>query len=1126
MESINFGLLQKDRPELASLGGFAEGYAYADPASALVKLRTFAEQITKSIYWELRLEKPASTEFARLLTAPHFKNAVPPAIADKLHAIRKEGNKAAHGKSPETKTALWLIEEAFVVGAWFCVRCLDKPLDAIPKFQSVPDTTDEQADKAEMEAALAKIAEQEAELGTLIDELNKTKADYETLERKAEDLSTLTQQGQQVVDDLHISEATTRQRLIDVALTDAGWKVGLNGANTSEVTQEEEVGDQPTKTGKGFIDYVLWDDNGKPLAVIEAKRTSVSAEKGKKQATLYADGLEKQYGQRPVIIYTNGYDITIWDDAQKYPPRSLFGFYSKDSLQYLVNFQRHTSKPLNTITPRDDIAGRLYQIEAIKRVGERFTSKHRNALIVQATGTGKTRVAISLTDVLIRANWVKRVLFLCDRRELRKQAKNAFGDFLDEPIVTVSRGTAKDRDKRIYMATYPSMMDRFQTFDVGFFDLVIADESHRSVYNIYGDLFRYFDCLQVGLTATPVEFIARNTYSLFDCPNQDPTVYYPLERAVEEKFLVPYEVFTHTTQFLREGIKYDQLSDEQKSQIEEDGIDPEELEHEAKTIDQQVFNKDTNRAILRNLMENGIKDANGQNPGKTIIFARGHDHAVLMQKMFDEMYPQYGGTFCQVIDNYDPRAEQLIDDFKGVGHNDDLTIAISVDMLDTGIDVPEIVNLVFAKPIKSKVKFWQMIGRGTRLCPGLFGPGEDKAIFRIFDHWANFEYFEQNRPEAEPSQSKSLMQRVFDARIALAETALAKAETADFAIATNLLAGDVASLPNDTISVKEKWRETQTVSQNGVIEQFAPGTVQTLRSDISPLMQWVNVRGHSDAYHLDLLMADMQTALLLKSNQFDDHKGDLLNRVNSLLMHLNPVKEKAETIKKVRRADFWDGVTVADLEAIRIDLRSIMQHKEGTGIEPPKPKIYDIAEDETEIQSGKRSSTIRSIDLAAYRKRVEEALSELFDSNPTLKKIRSGESVTEADLQGLVSLVLTQHADLDLGILTEFYPETAGQLDAAIRSIIGMEPDAVKNRFTLFVQKHPSLTAKQTRFIGLLQNHIAKNGNVEIDRLYEAPFTSIDNDGLDGVFTDEGQIIELLDIIHSFDPTDPEEAQQ
>ena len=606
MQSINFEILRPDRPELASLGGFAEQYAHPDPASALVKLRTFGEQLTKSIYWELRLPKPESDEFAKRLTTSAFRNAVPKVICDKLHAIRIEGNKAAHGKPAETRTALWLLQEAYDAGAWFSVRCLNKQASDVSSFQEIKKSSADLAElKAANEAAAAKILEQEAELETLVAQLNKTKADYQALELKADELSA---KGKSAADALHMDEETTRRRLIDVALTDAGWNVGANGANTEEVTQEEEVDHQPTATGKGYIDYVLWDDNGKPLAVIEAKKTSVSAERGKKQASLYADGLEKMHGQRPVIFYTNGHDITIWDDAQGFPPRSLFGFYSKDSLQYLVNFQRTTAKPLNTVPINEEITGRLYQMETIKRVTERFSGKHRKALIVQATGTGKTRVAISLSDLLIRANWVKRILFLCDRRELRKQAKNAYGDFLTEPITVVSRRTAKDRNQRIYLATYPSMMDIFQTFDVGFFDLIIADESHRSIYNVYGDLFRYFDCMQVGLTATPVEFVARNTYSLFGCGNQDPTAYYSLEQAVEEGYLVPYEVYTHTTKFLREGIKYDQLTDEQKQQIEEDGIDPTELAHEARSIDQQVFNKDTNRIILRNLMENGIRD--------------------------------------------------------------------------------------------------------------------------------------------------------------------------------------------------------------------------------------------------------------------------------------------------------------------------------------------------------------------------------------------------------------------------------------------------------------------------------------------------------------------------------------
>ena len=935
---------------------------------------------------------------------------------------------------------------------------------------------------------------------------------------KSEELAA---KGAAVAAELNMDEETTRHRLIDVALTDAGWNVGVNGANTDEVTQEEEVDYQPTDSGKGYIDYVLWDDNGKPLAVIEAKRASKSAELAKKQAALYADGLEKKHGQRPVIFYTNGYDINIWDDAQDYPPRSLFGFYSKDSLQYLVNFQRNTPKSLNTVAANGDIAGRLYQLEAIKRVSERFTGKHRKALIVQATGTGKTRVAIGLSNLLIRANWAKRILFLCDRRELRKQAKNAYGDFLNEPMTVVSRRTARDRNQRIYLATYPSVMGIFQTFDVGLFDLIFADESHRSIYNVYGDLFRYFDCLQIGLTATPVEFIARNTYGLFDCDNQDPTVFYSLEQAVEEGYLVPYEVYSHTTKSLREGIKYDRLTDEQKRQIEEDGIDPAELEHKAKSIDQQVFNEDTNKIILRNLMENGIRDATGQHTGKTIIFARRHDHAILMQRLFDEMYPQYGGKFCLVIDTYDPRAEQLIDDFKDASNP--LTIAISVDMLDTGIDIPEIVNLVFAKPVKSKVKFWQMIGRGTRLCEDLFGPDGDKTVFRIFDHWANFEHFEQPRPEVEPTISKPLMQRVFESRIDLAETALNEAEIERFDAAAELLYGDVASLPNDTISVKEKWREVQTVLQDGVIKDFAPATVQSLRSDIAPLMQWVAIRGHVDAYGFDLLIADMQIALQKKSNRFDDFRGDLLNRVNALRMNLNPVKEKAETIKLVKNGDFWATVTVAQLENVRTELRSIMQYHDGGDVTPPKPKIYDIEEDESGIETAQRSSNIKSIDLAAYRQRVEDALTELFDKDATLTKIRAGEPVMVADLQALVSLVLTQHPDVDLTLLNEFYPDMARHLDEIIRSIVGMDADAVKERFTGFVQKYPALSAKQTQFIGMLQNHIARSGAVEVDRLYEAPFTALGSNGIDGLFPNEAQITELLNIVRSFEP-DPTEG--
>ncbi len=1124
LKSLNFEFLAAQRPELTALGAFAERYAHSDPSSALVKLRTFAEQIVQGIYQEQSLPKPYQADLIGLLNNEVFKSVVPSVVLDKLHMLRIQGNKAAHGNPVSPQLGVALVKEAFDLGRWLAITFYNQKADAFPTYRDPPPDKDDLESKGQLKrekkAALEKLAAQEAQMQELLraleQERQRTTEAEATAQASTVELGKILAKGQASASALSFDEATTRKRLIDIMLVDAGWNVGENGSNTGEVTQEQPVKHQPTQSGIGYADYVLWNDDGKPLATVEVKKTSVNPELGRKQNELYADGLEKEYGQRPVIIYSNGFDTWIWNDAQGEPPRKLFGFYSKDSLQYLI-YQRGAQKELASVAPNPNIAGRLYQLETIRRVTERFSNKFRKSLIVQATGTGKTRVAIGLVDLLSRARWVKRVLFLCDRRELRKQAKNAFTDFLPgEPLTVVGASTAKDREKRIYLATYPAMKQVFQTFDVGFFDLIIADESHRSIYNSYGDLFHYFDCLQVGLTATPVEFVARNTYKLFDCDDQNPTAYYALDRAVEEGYLVPFEVYTHTTKFLRSGIKYTQLTDDQRRQLEENGEDPRLFDFEAPEIDKQVFNKDTNRAILRNLMEQGIRDATGQRVGKTIIFARGHDHAVLLRELFDEMYPQYGGKFCQVIDNYDPRAEQLIDDFKGAGNNDDLTIAISVDMLDTGIDIPEILNLVFAKPVKSKVKFWQMIGRGTRLCPNLFGDGKDKKMFRIFDHWGNFDYFEMHYVPSEPTVSKSLMQQLFETRIDAAATALAIPCLADFKSFLLLLQADIASLPGDSIPVKEHWKEVKAASEFNTLEAFAPQTVTLLRRDITPLMQWVNIRGHADGYDLDLLIGRMQIELLKKSGRFGDLKADLLSDLASLQMHLNPVREKEAVIQEVKSSHFWDNVTVADLERIRVPLREIWRYRQKYGSSALPPKVIDVKEDRAEYEFKRRSASMKSVDMKVYEKQVEEALQKVIDASPVLKKIRQGYAVTDVELSSLTSLILTQNPGVDLSVLQEYYAENALPLDFIIRSLVGLEPDVVKARFEHFAAKHP-LTAKQTRFLGLLQNHIARHGSIELERLYDDPFTLIDSDGLEGVF-EEGEADELIQIIETFQP--------
>jgi type I restriction enzyme R subunit len=1114
MKSVNFDILKDGWPELAALGGFAESYTHADPASALVKLRLFAENLTKDIYRDLRLPKPEQPTFVDLLKNDAFTAITPKVVLDKLHALRMHGNKAAHGEQVRTQHALWLLKEAHDLARWLCIQYGEAKAGQLSAF--VQPSVLGQTEEKERRQILEKLAAQEAQMEALLSELEDARSKASAAEKQAAEIKAIAGSAQAVADELNFSEAETRTRLIDSLLASAGWDVGEGLNNTVQVGKEVELDGQPTATGTGYADYVLWDDNGNPLAVVEAKKAAVDAERGRHQAKLYADSLEKKYGHRPIIFYTNGFDIWIWDDAQDFPPRKLFGFYSKDSLQHLANYQRLHKKPLDAIKINEQIVDRLYQLEAIKRVSERFTQKHRKVLIVQATGTGKTRVAIALTDLLIRAGWVKRVLFLCDRKELRKQAKNAFNDFLSEPTRIITSRVKSNASERVFLATYPSMQKVFQSFDPGFFDLIIADESHRSVYNVYGDIFHYFDCHQVGLTATPVDFVTRNTFRLFGCEGQLPTANYELEQGVEEGYLTPFEVFEHTTQFLRQGITLDGLSPEQIKELEEQGEDPAQYDFASEQIDKIIYNKDTNRAILRNLMENGIKDATGQLLGKSILFARNHQHAMLMRQLFDEMYPQFAGKFCQVIDNYDPRAEQLIDDFKGEGTNDDLMIAISVDMLDTGIDIPEIVNLVFAKPVKSPVKFWQMIGRGTRLCADLFGPGRHKSVFRIFDHWANFARFEMGYRPAEPTQGKPLAQLVFEERLVLAETALNKSEVSVFDLIVDLVAQDINALPEESISVREKWKEKRALSRPEVLKAFAPATVARLRQEIAPLMQWRNIRGLGDALALDLLVARMQLAVLRGSGALADLKIELMDRIAALQMHLNPVREKAETIKRVKSDAFWTDVSVADLEYARINLREIMHHRVKGGSQSVPPKVVDITEDAGQVQFARRSATLKSVDMKAYQQVIEAELKKHFETNPVLKKIRSGEPVSDREIDVLVSLILTQNPDVRRENLEEFFSETAVPLYLAIRTIIGMDPEAVRDKFASFVQKHPKLSAKQTRFLALLQNHIARYGTIEVERLYDAPFTVIDADGPDGVFENEVDLTDLIRIVRSF----------
>jgi len=1120
MQSENFEFIRPYRPELADLGGYAEAILHIDPGSAQTRLRSLAEAITRAIHLQERLPFIPQADFYALLTADSFIAVVDKTLINYLHLLRKQGNETAHGKEGGLSTALQALGIAYQLVSYMGIKYHGLTRSQIPDFKIIQDKRVElkqlQQSVSEYKDALNSKAEEVDDLLDKLDQAN-AKAQQAQQESSETERQQSRQQSEKTADSLQWDEAKTRQMLIDVMLEQAGWNI----SDKEQVTLEHPVEHQPTTSGTGRADYVLWDDNGKPLAVVEAKRSSVEGlQIGREQARIYADGLEKMTGQRPVIFYTNGYETYLWDDCQYNSYRQVYGVYSRESLKYLIYQRNYRDKTLEQHNPNLEIAGRPYQIEAIKAVASRFQQQQRKALIVQATGTGKTRVAIAISELLTRTAWAKRVLFLCDRRELRRQADNAFKDYLpSEPRCVIGETNKIDPNARIYVATYPGMMGRFHQLDIGFFDLIIADESHRSIYNKYREIFLYFDALQLGLTATPVKFIARNTFDLFGCEEQDPTFEYSLDDAIknEPPYLSPFRVKDVTTEFLREGIHYNDLNEEQQRQLEQD-LGEEEAKVttiKGKDIGRKIYSADTDRIILENLIDNGIKDATGSLVGKTIIFAQSQGHAEHLEKLFTKLYPQYGTKVCKVIHNKVTRADALIDEFKEKGKTgDDFRIAISVDMLDTGIDIPEVVNLVFAKPVRSWVKFWQMIGRGTRLCPNLFGEGKDKTEFYIFDHYGNFAFFEEEYKEVEEHTGKSLLQHLFEVRLQLLEVALKQNHRGAFDTVRPLLRQDIQDLPETSISVKHHLRTIHQLSQTDALETMDAHTRKTLADVVAPLMGSRILRD-KDAIAFDRLVGELQTCFTQQAACFDDLKQLLLAELSRLAINIQAVRQKDAVINKVQSAEFWNDATMESLEWMRLELRGIMKYRQtvtgpGAGVSTTGVK------EEGEIYKAERNTSLMNqTEALQYRRRIKTILDEMLANNPVLKKIHSNQPVTPVELDSLTSTILTQHPGVDLAVLNDFWGRTARQLQTTIRELIGMDPAAVENHFTQFLHAHPKLSHKQVQFMNLLKQFISEHGVIDDEKLYDAPFTSVSHEGIDGVFT-PADIDELVTLLRPF----------
>ncbi|HET6569064.1 MAG TPA: DEAD/DEAH box helicase family protein [Rhodothermales bacterium] len=1129
----SFAFLQAEWPAVYEAAEKAARAVYPDPRTACFYARRALELAVAWVYkHDSALHLPYQDNLSALVHEPTFKRVAGPAVFTKARLIIRLGNQAVHSDRPvRQEDALASVRELFQVGYWLAHTYArsERPSPGLtfdpatlPKAAPVPAHTAEQLQRLEegLRERDEKLSELLADRSALDDELKRLRAEVAEAKRAAE-----------AVPDTHdYSEAETRDYFIDLLLKEAGW------ALDEPRDREYEVEGMPNNQGKGYVDYVLWGDDGKPLGLVEAKRTRRDPRVGQQQAKLYADALERRFGQRPVIFYSNGYEHWMWDDAF-YPPRPVQGFYSKAELELLLQ-RRTTRRPLARADIDPSIVERYYQTRAIRRIGEAFERDHeRKALIVMATGAGKTRTVIALSDLLIRCNWAKRILFLADRVALVNQAVNAFKRFLPDasPVNLVTERTAEGR---VYVSTYPTMMglidetrDGQRRFGAGHFDLVVIDEAHRSVFQKYRAIFDYFDSLLVGLTATPKDEVDRNTYSLFDLESGVPTDAYSLEEAVADGFLVPPMAVSVPLKFQREGIRYDELSEEEKEdwdalEWEEEGNVPDRVEAEA--VNKWLFNTDTVDKVLAHLMTRGLKVAGGDRLGKTIIFAKNQAHAEFIAERFDINYPHYKGDFARVITFKTEYAQSLIDNFSNKEKAPH--IAISVDMLDTGIDVPEVVNLVFFKLVRSKTKFWQMVGRGTRLSPDLFGPGQDKECFYLFDYCQNLEYFSQNPPTVEGSTTASLSTRIFRARLSLLEAlderlnedgsvreegagyGGPKTERALRKAVAQRLHEEVGAMNLDNFVVRPKRKLVEQYAAAEAWEELSAEDIGVLFHEVANLPTELDSEAE-EAKRFDLLMLSLQLSMLKADPAF----ARLRNQVKAIAGLLEEkeaipmVRQQMALIQAVQTDVWWQDVTVPMLDGVRRRLRDLVQFIEKRRRQPIYTNFEDHIGGETEVNL----PGFTPMDgFEKFRAKVRAFLRQHQDHLAVLK-LRTNRPLTPRDLAELERML----AESGIGgpeALQQAREQSHG-LGLFVRSLIGLDRAAAKEAFAGFLSG-TTLSANQIEFVNLIINHLTEHGVMDAARLYESPFTDLTPHGPDGLFS-SAQMDEIIGTLERIQAT-------
>lgn len=1054
----------------------AERILHIDPSACILNCRRAMEFAVKWMYSvDDSLVRPWQDKLVSLMSNEDFRDIVGTDIYRRMDYIRIMGNNAAHNNKKITEEQAVLCLENLFIFLDFIAYCYGK------------EYTERHFDKALLQEQTVKhgpvVHIPDVNLDTLIAENQKLKEEL-TARR-------LEQQQTYVPKPLDITEYQTRKLYIDAMLEDAGWTEGKNWLN------EVELAGMPNKSNVGFADYVLYGDDGKALAVIEAKRTCVDVAVGRQQAKLYADLLEKKHGRRPVIFLTNGFETRIQDN--QYPERKVAAIYSKRDLEKLFNLQTMRTS-LKNIVVNKNIAGRYYQEAAVKAVCQSFDEKNRRkALLVMATGSGKTRTVMALCDVLLKHGWVKNILFLADRTSLVTQAKRSFTNLMPDLTLTNLCDGKQNVNARCVFSTYQTMMgciddikdDEGKLFTCGHFDLLICDEAHRSIYNKYRDIFNYFDAPLVGLTATPKDDIDKNTYEVFELESGVPTYGYELAEAVKDGYLVDFLSVETELKFIEQGIAYDELSDEEKDEYEktfitETGEIPEKIAPSA--LNNWVFNEDTIRKVLNILMQDGLKIDYGENLGKTIIFSKNHDHAEKILEIFNREYPHLK-DYAKVIDNKIKYAQSAIDEFSDPKKLPQ--IAISVDMLDTGIDIPEILNLVFFKKVMSKAKFWQMIGRGTRLCPGLLD-GEDKEKFYIFDFCGNFEFFRMNKGKA-TANMLALQGAIFKlkAQIAFKLQDLAY-QTKDLIAFRKTLVEDmvrkVRELNRDNFAVRQhlKYVEFYSNPDNYVLLTYE--NTLTMGEELAPLI--IPDKDEPKAVRFDALMYGIELAYLA-GKPYSKARSDLTKKINAVasVANIPEIMAQADFLNKLIHTDYIANAGINEFECIRKNLRDLIKYIPKGGPKYTTNFIDDIIGKEI------KPAEIENDDLKNYKMKAEYYVRQNQDQI-AIKKLRTNLPLTKADIASLEKVLWSE-----LGTKADYEAEYGQKpLGEFVRELVGLDMNAAKEAFADYLND-VNLDSRQIYFVNQIVEYIVHNGMMkDFSVLQEAPFT--DQGSIVDVFTD------------------------